>query len=468
MGILRVDHPDILDFINCKEKEGDITNFNISIAITEEFMKAVIKNKDYNLINPATKDIEGKMNAKMVFDMLVSAGWRNGDPGIVFIDRINKDNPTPLIGEIESTNPCGEQPLLPYESCNLGSINLGHFVKDNKIEWIKLKEIVHTAVHFLDNVIDMNKYPLKKIDDMVKKNRKIGLGVMGWADMLNQLEIPYNSDKGVKLAEKVMGFVQECADEASCNLAKERGVFPSWIGSIYNKKSRYFKGKHLELRNATRTTIAPTGSIGMIADASGGVEPLFALSYVKRVMDGKELFYMDKFFKAELEKRGLYSEELIKKIVNQGSIQHIDGLPDDLKKTYVVAHDISPEYHLKMQAAIQRHTNNAVSKTVNFSHSATIKDVEEVYMQAYKLGCKGVTIYRDGSKDEQVLNLNMNIEKEKEEKALHKKEEKKKGLFKKKKKKEEKKDECPECGQRMIFQEGCAKCPSCGFSFCSG
>ena len=478
MGILRIDHPDILDFINCKEKDETITNFNISVAITEDFMKKVIKGKDYDLINPATKEPEGKLNAKMVFDLLVSAGWRNGDPGIVFIDRINKDNPTPLMGEVESTNPCGEQPLLPYESCNLGSINLGHFIKDEKIEWDRLKTTVNTAVHFLDNVIDMNKYPLKKIDDMVKQNRKIGLGVMGWADMLNQLMIPYNSDKGVKLADEVMGFIQECADEKSCKLAKERGTFPSWTDSIYNKKSKYFKGKHIELRNSTRTTIAPTGTIGMISDASGGVEPLFALSYVKRVMDGKELFYIDKFFKAELEKRGIYSEELMKRIINQGSIQHFTELPEDLRRVYVVAHDISPEYHLKMQAAIQRHVDNAVSKTVNFSHNATIQDVEDAYMQAFKLGCKGVTIYRDGSKNEQVLNLNINIEKEKEAKAngikkLFKKDKNKDSniktsSIKKEKSEPKRKDVCPECSGTMVFQEGCAKCPSCGFSFCSG
>jgi ribonucleoside-diphosphate reductase alpha chain len=462
MGVLRVDHPDVLEFINCKEKNDAITNFNLSIGITEEFMNAVEKNETYDLINPSTKEIEGSLNAKTVFDLLVSAAWRNGDPGIIFLDRMNKYNPTPAIGEIESTNPCGEQPLLPYESCNLGSINLGNFVEKGEINWERLNKVTSIAVHFLDNVIDMNKYPLKKIEKMVKANRKIGLGVMGWADMLNQLGIAYNSKEGVELGEKVMSFVQECADQASCKLAKKRGPFPNWAGSIYNKKSKYFKGKHMKIRNSTRTTLAPTGTISMIADASGGIEPIFALSYVKRVMDGQELFYVDKYFKKALEKENLYSEELMKKIINQGSIQNIEAIPDKLKKVFVVAHDISPEYHLKMQAAFQRHTDNAVSKTVNFPNSATIEDVKEVYMQAFKLGCKGVTIYRDGSKDEQVLNLNINLKKEKEDK-----ERKKSDKEEKEKTKNKEKDKCPECGGKMVFQEGCAKCPSCGFSFCS-
>ncbi|MCK5107969.1 MAG: adenosylcobalamin-dependent ribonucleoside-diphosphate reductase, partial [Nanoarchaeota archaeon] len=459
MGVLRIDHPDILEFINCKEKNDAITNFNLSVGITEEFMHAVENEEDYDLIDPHSKEIISTMNAKTVFNLLVSSAWRNGDPGIIFLDRMNKDNPTPDVGEIESTNPCGEQPLLPYESCNLGSINLGKFVNEGKIDWDRLKQITSTAVHFLDNVIDMNKYPLKKIDQMVKSNRKIGLGVMGWADMLSQLGLAYNEDAGVELGEKVMQFVQDCADEASCKLARKRGVFPNWPASIYNEKSKFFKGKHMKIRNSTRTTLAPTGTISMIADCSGGIEPLFALSYVKRVMDGKELFYIDKFFKKDLEKAGIYSEDLMKKIINQGSIQHIEGIPESLKHNYVVAHDISPEYHLKMQAAFQRHIDNAVSKTVNFPHSATMEDVNEVYMQAFKLGCKGVTIYRDGSKDLQVLNLNINIKKEKDkdiEKEVEKEKPKKKG-----------KDNCPECGGKLVFQEGCAKCPSCGFSFCS-
>ncbi len=446
MGILRVDHPDILDFINCKEKNSDITNFNISVAITDNFMKAVEKNADYPLKHKTSGEAVRMLNARSVFDMLVGAAWRNGDPGVVFIDRINKDNPTPAVGELESTNPCGEQPLLPYEACNLGSVNLGHYIVDKKVDWERLKTTIHTCIHFLDNVIDMCKYPLKEITNIVNANRKIGLGVMGWADMLVQLGIPYNSNEGVKFAEKIMKFVKDESDNASEELAKKRGCFPNWKDSIYNKKSKYFKGKHVKLRNATRTTLAPTGTIGMIADASGGVEPLFALSYVKRVMDGKELFYVDKYFKKALEERGIYDEELMEEIVDAGTIQYMDKVPQQIKHAFVVAHDITPEWHVKMQAAFQKYTDNAVSKTVNFSHDATVKDVEEVYFMAFKTGCKGTTIYRDGSKDNQVLNLNMNLKKEKEDK---------------------KKGECPHCSGKMRFSEGCATCIDCGYSYCS-
>jgi ribonucleoside-diphosphate reductase alpha chain len=446
MGILRVDHPDILDFINCKEKNDAITNFNISVALTEKFMKAVEKNEEYSLIEPSTGEEVAKLNAATVFNLIVAGAWRNGDPGIIFIDRINKDNPTPAVGEIEATNPCGEQPLLPYEACNLGSINLGHFVKEGKVDWQRLKKIVHESVHFLDNVIDMSKYPIPEIDKMVKANRKIGLGVMGWADMLVQLEIAYNSKEGIQMADKVMSFIKEEADRASVELAKTRGVFPNWEQSIYNKGSKFFKGKHMRVRNATRTTIAPTGTIGMIADASGGIEPLFALSYVKRVMDGQELFYVDRNFKRSLEKNKIYDEALLERIIDRGTIEDMEEIPEKIRRVFVVAHDITPEFHIKMQAAFQRHTDNAVSKTVNFTHDATVDDVKNVYMLAYKLGCKGVTIYRDGSKDEQVLNLNIDIKKEKEKKDRSK---------------------CPECGKKMAMEEGCAKCHSCGYSVCS-
>lgn len=479
MGILKVDHPDIMDFINCKENNEDITNFNLSVGITEKFMEAVKNEQEYELIDPATKEIVRTMDAKTIFNLLVSAAWRNGDPGIIFVDRMNKDNPTPGIGEIESTNPCGEQPLLPYEACNLGSINLGHFVKNKKIQWDRLTKLIEIAVHFLDNVIDVSEYPMQKITDMVNSNRKIGLGVMGWADMLNQMEIPYNSMAGVQLAEKVMGFIKKEADNASCKLARMRGAFKNWEQSIYNRESPCFQGNHMEIRNATRTTIAPTGTIGMIADCSGGVEPLFALSYVKRVMDGKELFYVDPYFKKELEKRNLYSEKLMQKIISSGSIHNIEELPENLKNTFVVAHDIAPEYHLKMQAAFQKYTDNAVSKTVNFPNNATIENVHEVYMQAYKQGCKGVTIYRDGSKQGQVLNLNINIKKEKQQTQQKNqqptKEEIEKeieGIIERKKEQtkesqENQDDICPDCGSKLIFQEGCAKCALCGFSFCS-
>lgn len=445
MGILRIDHPDVLDFINCKEKNEVITNFNISVALTEGFMESVKKNKDYDLIDPPTKEVVRKMNARTVFDLIVASAWRNGDPGIVFIDRINEDNPTPSLGEIESTNPCGEQPLLPYESCNLGSINLGHFVKDDEVEWERLRQVVHDCVHFLDDVIDMSKYPIEEITKIVKANRKIGLGVMGWADMLVQLNIPYNSEEALQLAEKLMAFMRKEADSASIELAKARGAFPNWKDSIYNKDSKYFKGKHMELRNATRLTLAPTGTIGMIADASGGIEPLFALSYVKRVMDGQEFFYVDENFKNALNKNKIYSEVLLEKIINRGSIQDMGEIPEKIRKVFVVAHDITPENHVRMQGIFQKYVDNAVSKTVNFPNSASVEDVKEVYMLAYKSGCKGVTIYRDGSKEGQVLNLAIDVKKEKKSKEV-----------------------CPDCGAKMIMSEGCAKCVKCGYSVCSG
>ncbi len=454
MGILRVDHPDVLDFISCKEKNDDIVNFNISVAITEDFMRAVESNSEYELKDPRTRAVVSKLSAKMIFDMLVASAWRNGDPGIVFIDRIDGDNPTPAVGHLESTNPCGEQPLLPYEACNLGSVNLGNFVTaDKDVDWNRLKEVIHLCIRFLDNVVDMSNFPIPEITNMVHANRKIGLGVMGWADMLIELGIPYDSDEGVKKAEQIMAFVEREADAASEELAKVRGCFPNWKESIFNKDSPHFKGVHRLMRNSTRTTIAPTGTIGMIADCSGGVEPLFALSYVKRVMDGKELFYMDKNFKKALEARGLYDDMLVEKVVNQGSIKHMTELPQDIRRVFVVSHDITPEYHLKMQAAFQKYCDNAVSKTVNFPHSATVEDVRAVYMLAYKLGCKGVTMYRDGSKDNQVLNLNISIKKEHEQKKADQNT-------------AVKSSKCPECSAEMEMSEGCCKCHSCGYSAC--
>lgn len=349
---------------------------------------------------------------------------------------------------------CGEQPLLPYESCNLGSINLANFVKDGKIDYDRLKEVIHTSVHFLDNVIDMNLYPLDKIDKMTKKTRKIGFGVMGWADMLFQLDMHYNSDEAVKLAEKIMKFINDEAKNKSVELAKKRGVFPAFKGSIYDT------GKKEDMvRNATRTTIAPTGTISMIADTSSGIEPLFAISFVKRVMDGQDLLYINKYFEKAANEKGFYSEDLMKRVANKGSLHDFDEIPASVKKVFVTAHDITPEWHLKMQAAFQKHTNNAVSKTVNFSHDATPADVEKVYMLAYDLKCKGVTIYRDRSRGEQVLNI-----------EILTKQEKKEAKEAKEAKKAEPEDEgvCPECGTKMVFKEGCATCPSCGYSYCKG
>lgn len=401
MGILRVDHPDIMEFIDCKKNNADITNFNISVGITEAFMQAVEKGQEYDLVDPSTKKVTGKLNAREVFDKIVYSAWHNGEPGIIFLDRLNRDNVVPSVGEIESTNPCGEQPLLPYESCNLGSINLVKMIKYTKgkaaVDWDKLARTVEKAVHFLDNVIDANKFPLEKIAETTRMTRKIGLGVMGWADMLLYLGIPYNSDEAVALADRLMKFITDCGRKASAELAKVRGAFPLFEESIYKDG--------VPLRNATVTTIAPTGTLSIIGGVSSGVEPIFSYVYIRRVMDGTEMLEVNPVLKEVLEKRGIYSDELMRRIAEEGTIAHIEEIPEEIRRVFVAAHDISPLYHIKMQAAFQNHTDNAVSKTVNFPNKAAVEDVAEVYKLAFKLGCKGVTIYRDGSRDSQVLNL---------------------------------------------------------------
>lgn len=398
MAILRVDHPDILEFITCKQNSDVLNNFNISVALTDDFMKGLERKEKYDLLSPRTKEVLGSLDASDVFQLIAENAWRNGDPGVVFIDKINQFNPTPNVGEIESTNPCGEQPLLPYESCNLGSINLGRMMRGDEIDWQKLGETARKAVHFLDNVIEMNNYPMPQIKELTLANRKIGLGVMGFADVLARMWVPYDSREAIRIAEKIMSFVEEKARAASVELGKKRGSFPSFEKSIW-------KGKYEAIRNATTTTIAPTGTISMIADCSSGIEPFFALCYVKAVMEGSRLLYVNGTFEKVMKEKALYSEELFNEVAEKGSIKDMENVPKDIREAFVTALDIAPEWHVRMQAAFQKHTNNAVSKTINFPNSATVDDVKEAYVLAYKLGCKGITVYRDGSRDLQVLNI---------------------------------------------------------------
>ncbi len=455
MGILHYTHPDILRFAVHKVDEFSLTNFNISVTVTEEFMQKVkedekfvaeeinvdeiiddikeayairdldLKNvrieeavaklyeicrakedgEGYDLINPRNGKAMDRLNAKKVFDLITKLAWQYGDPGMILIDRVNNSraNPTPKIGLIEATNPCAEQPLLPYDACTLGSINLAKFVDDSKedrIDWNSLRQAIHTAVHFLDNVLDMNEYPVKEIDDMTRNIRRIGLGVMGWADMLVKLGIGYNTEEGFELGEKVMQFVQKEADNASCDLAKIRGVFPAFKGSIYDVKGG------IKPRNGARTTIAPTGTISLLADCSSGIEPHFALTYAKNTIEGKRLFNTNHYFKEALKEKGLESEELLAKIEeNKGSIQNMADIPEDLKAAFVVAGDIAPNEHVKMAAAFQKFTDNGISKTINFPNEATVEDVREAYWLSYELGCNMITIYRDGSRVKQVLEV---------------------------------------------------------------
>lgn len=399
MGVLKVDHPDIMSFITCKEDNSSLNNFNISVGITEEFMKAVETNEDYCLVNPNTNKVTKKLSARKVFDRIVDMAWKNGEPGILFLDRINRSNPTPHVDSFEATNPCGEQPLLGYESCNLGSVNLSKFVRNGAIDYDELSEVVRTAVRFLDNVIEANRYPLQKIEEMTKGNRKIGLGVMGFADMLVQMNIRYDSEDAVAVAEEVMGFINTEGEHASTELGEERGSFPNFTGSVFD--TPHAKPR----RNATVTTIAPTGTLSILANCSSGIEPYFALSYVKNVMDNDELVEVNEYLQNEFKKRNIFSDELMLKIAQTGSIEEMEELPQDIRDIFLVSHDIKPETHVKIQAAFQKHTDNAVSKTINFSNHATKDDIKQAFLQACHQGCKGITIYRDKSRDEQVLNI---------------------------------------------------------------
>ena len=484
MGILRVDHPDILEFIDCKSDNTRLNNFNISVAITDKFMEAYLNGQDYDLIHPNTKKSVGRLSAKMVFDKIVDNAWRNGEPGIVFIDTMNYDNPTPKLGEIESTNPCGEVPLLPYEACNLGSINLNKMVKcvDGRyqVDWDLLEDTTKLAIRFLDNVIAINNYPLVQIAEMVNNNRKIGLGIMGWADMLMKLELSYASEEGIKLAGQIMEFIDYVSKCESVELAKSRGRFNNFKDSIYDSENylyNKFKGKssgkisdeqwkELDLkikkygiRNATTTCIAPTGTISMIAGASGGIEPLFGLVFSRLILDNTEMLEVNPIFKEYMINNNLYSDDLMREISKDGSLAHVNNVAETVKKIFVTAHDISPYWHVKMQAAFQLHTDNAVSKTVNFVESATREDIEQTYILAYKSKLKGITVYRDNSRFFQPMNLN-STEKKKEEDV-------KPLLQDYAPTGEIKTITCPECGNKIEMAEGCYICLNCGYSGCA-
>lgn len=487
MGILRVDHPDILEFINCKNDTSRLNNFNISVAITDKFMEALKKGTDYELINPNNGTVAGTMSAKHIFDLIVDSAWRTGEPGIIFIDTMNVDNPTPQLGQIESTNPCGEVPLLPFEACNLGSINLGLMVEDGKINWDKLAKVTRLSIKFLDDVITVNNYPLPKIAEMVSNNRKIGLGVMGWADMLMKMETSYSSEEGVKLGAQVMEFIDYHSKVESIELAKKRGSFANFKGSIYDNQhflENKYKGKSagmitddmwkdldeqiekFGIRNATTTCIAPTGTISMIASASGGIEPLFGLVFMRNIMDGTEMLEVNPIFKEYAINHGIYSEELMRKISEEGTIAHIEGVDDKTKQIFVTAHDVTPYWHVKMQAAFQLHTDNAVSKTVNFVESATREDIENTYMLAYENHLKGITVYRNNCRPIQPMNLTKKKEETKQvEEKIAVQEEPTAEEYNPTG--EIKTVVCPECGTKIQMAEGCFICPGCGYSGCA-
>jgi ribonucleoside-diphosphate reductase alpha chain len=428
MGILRIDHPDILEFIKIKRHEEELLNFNISIAVTDSFMDALKSRSEYNTLNPRTGQVIGRLKAVDVFKEIVESAWETGDPGLVFIDRINRANPTPHIGRIESTNPCGEQPLLPFEACVLGSINLARMLKTGtpsaqhrkqtentkkagsglmksscEIDWDLLSDMVQLGVRFLDNSIDVNKYPISEIANMHRSNRKIGLGVMGWADMLIKLGIRYNSQKAYRLAREVMEFIREKARSASAELARQRGPFPNFRGSVYDTPDIISMGG---LRNATTTTIAPTGTLSLIADCSSGIEPLFAIAYKRLVLES-ELYEINSYFLKISKKGGFYSSRLMNRISEKGNLRGIREVPLNVKRLFVTAHEVSPEDHIEMQAAFQEFTDNAVSKTINLRHRAARDDVAGAFLLAYERGCKGITVFRYGSKRGTLVKLDV-------------------------------------------------------------
>jgi len=417
MAILNVSHPNIIEFITSKENCSNLTNFNLSVGITHDFMEAVVKDLEYDLISPHKNKVVKRLKARDVFSLIVEMAHKNGEPGIIFLDRMNEFNPTPHIGIIESTNPCGEQPLLPNEACNLGSINLAIFYENKKFDWDYLKHVVRDSVEFLDNVIDKNKFPLSEIEEIVKANRKIGLGVMGWATLLYKMKIPYDSSEAIEFAEDIMEFIDYHGKEKSMEIAIEKGSFPNFKGSIYDKGTlrRIKKNKDWSLliknikkngiRNATITTIAPTGTISMIYNVSGGIEPEFSLSYIKTVMDKEELRYVNQILENVIKEKNIHTHELMEKIKTCKGLEEIPEIPIDIKKIFVTSHNIDTEWHIKMLASFQKYTDNAVSKTINFNNEATREDIQKTFELSWKLGCKGVTVYRDGSRTDQVLTI---------------------------------------------------------------
>ncbi len=439
MGILRVDHPDVLEFINLKADGKSFTNFNLSVGVTDTFMEAVINDREYQLVNPRTKQPITTLSARGVFDNIVALAWQRGDPGLVFLDRLNQHHALHHLGEIEATDSCGDQPLLPYESAPLCAINILACTTQNDLDWAKLRGLVHDATHFLDNVIDVNKYPLPEIERVSKGTRKIGIGIMGFADVLYHLGIPYNSEEGLAWAERIMKFIKDESLSKSIALAEQRGTFPLWNGSSYEQRN-------LPIRNAGLVTIAPTGTVSMIADVSPSLEPNFAISYIKNVMGETELVYVNKVFSRVAKKRGFYSDQLMRDIADQGSIQHIPELPEDIKRIFVTAPDIGPEWHIRMQAAFQKYVDNAISKTINFPADASLQDVAQGFLLAYKLGCKGITVYRDRSLDHQVIHV---AHTRKHEQTSNEP-------------KQEPLPRCAECGAAIQFSQGKGVCHVCG------
>jgi ribonucleoside-diphosphate reductase alpha chain len=456
MAILRVDHPDILEFIAAKTNPLELNTFNISVAVTDEFMDKVRAGEQYSLINPRTGETAGQLDARAVFDQIVQSAWRNGEPGVIFIDRINRDNPTPDLGQIESTNPCGEQPLLPYESCVLGSINLARFHREVAgLDYARLTEVVRTAVHFLDNIIDVSQYPVPQIAHMTRLNRKIGLGVMGWADLLILLGVPYDSEEAIRLAENVMAFIARQALQASIALGAERGPFPRWFQeSVYEGKAAG------QRRNATVTTVAPTGTISLIADCSSGIEPIYSAAYQRLSLESERMMFVHPLLEQYARSHGFYSPGLMREIAESGSLHGIAEVSDDARRVFVTAHEIAPEWHVRMQAAFQRHIDAAVSKTINIPSDADADEVKKVYLLAHELGCKGITVYRDGSRENQVLSSKRQSASETDTLESAGRPE-----MLRQENQLLAKNVCPECGNTLLHNGGCLYC-SCGFSVC--